>query len=285
MTETNSEAPYAPLRERLAPLCGVVVAVIAQVVMRDRIVLGPPYLAPVIETALVVVLVLGDGVLKAYRNRVGYVWYALALLLAGSATTSAVLLIHDVIHVRPASVHAARGGARDPRGPDRRVRAHVLAARPRRPQRSGTARRGTVLVLVHAGRDPRVLRPVRQLATALPRLPLRLETNLIAFSPTDTMPLTRTAKILMAWESAVSHRDVRRCARPCRHILNYPVRNAVSTPTSTNSGTRGSGTVSEGQAADRHGRRRAAGREPPDGRDSPHRSARQLDPESVHGPA
>jgi len=29
-------------------------------------------------------------------------------------------------------------------------------------------------------------------------------TNLIAFSPTDTMPLTRTAKMLMAWESAVS---------------------------------------------------------------------------------
>ena len=69
MTETNGEAPYAPLRERLAPLCGVVVAIIAQVVMRDRIVLGPPYLAPVIEIALVVVLVLVLAILWAVFGR------------------------------------------------------------------------------------------------------------------------------------------------------------------------------------------------------------------------
>ena len=29
-------------------------------------------------------------------------------------------------------------------------------------------------------------------------------TNLMAFSPTDTMPLSRTAKMLMVWESAVA---------------------------------------------------------------------------------
>jgi len=29
-------------------------------------------------------------------------------------------------------------------------------------------------------------------------------TNLVAFSPTDTMPLSRTAKMLMAWQSTVS---------------------------------------------------------------------------------
>jgi uncharacterized membrane protein len=29
-------------------------------------------------------------------------------------------------------------------------------------------------------------------------------TNLMAFSPTDTMPLSRTAKMLMVWESVVS---------------------------------------------------------------------------------
>jgi uncharacterized membrane protein len=29
-------------------------------------------------------------------------------------------------------------------------------------------------------------------------------TNLVAFSPTDTMPLSRTAKMLMAWQSMVS---------------------------------------------------------------------------------
>lgn len=105
VTETIGDAPYAPLRERLARLCGVVVAVIAQVVMRDRTVVGSHYLAPVIETALGVVLVLGDGVLKA---------------------------------------------------------------------------------------------------AALPRLPLRLDHQPHCLLATDTMPLTRTAKMLMAWVSAVS---------------------------------------------------------------------------------
>ena len=76
MTETDDAAPYAPLRERLSPLCGVVIAILAQVLMRDRIVLGPIFLAPVIETALGVALVLGDGVLHGQRRRMVYVRYA-----------------------------------------------------------------------------------------------------------------------------------------------------------------------------------------------------------------
>jgi hypothetical protein len=205
VTATNGEAPYAPLRERLAPLCGVVVAVIAQVAMRDRIVLGPLYLAPVIETALVVVLVLGDGVLKTYRNRMGYVWYALALLLAGSATTSAVLLVHDVIHVRPVSVQqllaeglqilvvltvgfALMFWQLDRGGPNGRVQPDV--------------ERISFWFTQDAIREYS-----DQFDNWQPRFLDYLYvsiTNLIAFSPTDTMPLTRTAKMLMAWESAVS---------------------------------------------------------------------------------
>ena len=104
MTDASDAVSYAPLRERLPPLCGVAVAILAQVLMRDRIVLGPLFLAPVVETTLAVVLILGDGVLRSQRHRMVYVRYLLALVLAGSATASAALLIHDVIHVRPVSV-------------------------------------------------------------------------------------------------------------------------------------------------------------------------------------
>jgi hypothetical protein len=104
VSETNGSARYAPLRERLAPLGGVAVAVLAQVLMRDRIVLGPPLLAPIVEITLGVVLLLGDGVLKAHRHRMGLVRYVLALVLAVSATTSSALLINDVIQARPVSV-------------------------------------------------------------------------------------------------------------------------------------------------------------------------------------
>ena len=104
MTETDDGARYAPLRDRLAPLGAVAVAVLSQVLMRDRIVLGPLLLVPITEVGLGVVIVLGDGVLRAHRHRMGYVRYALALVLAGSATASAALLIHDVVHVKPVSV-------------------------------------------------------------------------------------------------------------------------------------------------------------------------------------
>ena len=205
MTGTNSDAPYAPLSARLAPLCGVVVAVIAQVVMRDRIVLGPPYLAPVVETALGVVLLLGEGVLKARHHLMGHVRYALALVLAGSATTSAALLIHDVVHVRPVSVQQLLGeGVQilvvlavgfaflfwqlDRGGPDGRVQPD--------------------LELMSFWFTQDAIREYSdQFDSWQPRfldyLYLSI-TNILAFSPTDSMPLTRTAKMLMAWQSIVS---------------------------------------------------------------------------------
>ena len=95
---------YAPLGERLAPLGAVAVAVLSQVLMHDRIVLGPLLLVPIIEVSLGVVLILGDGVLRAQRHRMGLVRYVLALVLACSATASAALLIHDVVHAKSVSV-------------------------------------------------------------------------------------------------------------------------------------------------------------------------------------
>ena len=82
----------------------VAVAVLSQVLMRDRIVVGPPLLVPIIEVGLGVVLILGEGVLQAHRHRMGHVRYALALVLAGSATASGSLLIRDVVRAEPVSV-------------------------------------------------------------------------------------------------------------------------------------------------------------------------------------
>jgi hypothetical protein len=42
------------------------------------------------------------------------------------------------------------------------------------------------------------------LAAGLSRLPLHVVTNATAFSPTDTMPLTQTAKIVMGVQSAAA---------------------------------------------------------------------------------
>src|SRR3954454_4901896 len=95
---------YASLAERLAPLGAVAVAVLSQVLMRDRIVLGPLLLAPIIEVGLGALLVLGEGVLRAHRHRMEYVRYVLALVLACSATASSTLLIDDVVHAESVSV-------------------------------------------------------------------------------------------------------------------------------------------------------------------------------------
>ena len=205
VNESHDVAHYAPLRARLAPLCAVAVAVLAQVSMRDRIVLGPLLLVPIIETALCLVLLVGDGIFRVPRRHLKLVRYALALVLAGSATTSAALLIHDVLHTRPVSVQQlfsegtqilvvmAVGFALlfwqlDRGGPDGRVQADV--------------ERMSFWFTQDAIREysdefdnwqPRFLDYLYLACT-----------NLLAFSPTDTMPLTRTAKALMLWESVVS---------------------------------------------------------------------------------
>ena len=205
MTETDDSARYAPLRNRLAPLVAVAVAVLSQVLMRDRIVLGPLLLVPTVEVGLSVVIVLGDGVLRAQRHRMGYVRYVLALVLACSGTTSAMLLIHDVVHARPVSVQQLLAEG---------VQILVVMAV------------GFALLfwqLDRGGPNGRVQPDVERMAFWFTQDAIReysdefdnwqprfLDylyvsiTNLMAFSPTDTMPLSRTAKMLMVWESAVA---------------------------------------------------------------------------------
>src|SRR3954471_9965124 len=97
VSQAADQTRYAPLSDRLAPLLAVAVAVLSQVLMRDRITLGPTLLVPTVEVGLGIVLILGDGLLRAHRHRMGAVRYTLALVLATSATASAALMIHDVI--------------------------------------------------------------------------------------------------------------------------------------------------------------------------------------------
>lgn len=205
MTEADAAGLYAPLSARLAPLSAVAVAVLAQVLMRDRIVLGPLLLVPVIEVVLVVAIIVVDGVLRSHRRRVDVLRYALALVLAISGTTSAALLISDVLTVRPVTVQQllAEGlqilvvvtvgfallfWQLDRGGPNGRVQQKVE------------------LTSFWFTQDA-IREYSDQFDSWQPRfldyLYLAI-TNLVAFSPTDTMPLTRTAKMLMVWESVVS---------------------------------------------------------------------------------
>ncbi|MFZ2013891.1 MAG: hypothetical protein WAV00_08730 [Nocardioides sp.] len=205
MSEAANERRYAPVRERLAPLTALTFAIFSQVLMRDRIVPGPLLLAPVVEVSLGVVLILGDGVTRSQRHRMGYVRYALALVLVCSATSSAALLIHDVILARPVSVQQLLAEG---------VQILVVLA-------VGFA----VLFwqLDRGGPDGRVQPDVERMAFWFTQDAIReysdefdnwrprfldylylAITNTMAFSPTDTMPLSRTAKMLMVWESLVS---------------------------------------------------------------------------------
>ncbi|WP_456825793.1 hypothetical protein [Cellulomonas sp. P5_E12] len=205
MSEASADRRYAPLGARLAPLIAVAVAVLAQVLMRDRIALGPLLLVPVIEFVLVVAIILGDEAMPAQRHRVDLLRYALALVLAVSGTTSAALLIWDLITVRPVSVQQllAEGlqilvvvtvgfallfWQLDRGGPNGRAQPDV--------ERMSFWFTQDAIREYSDQFDSWQPRFLDYLYVAI--------TNLIAFSPTDTMPLTRTAKMLMSWQSTVA---------------------------------------------------------------------------------
>ena len=196
---------YASLGTRLAPLSAVTVAVLCQVLMRDRIVVGPPLLVPVVEVALGVALILADGLLLAERRRAGFLRYALALVLIVSGTASAALMITDVLVVKPVSVQQlfAEGlqilvvitvgfgllfWQMDRGGPNGRVQPD--------PERMAFWFTQDAIREYSDQFDNWQPRFLDYLYLSI--------TNLIAFSPTDTMPLSRTAKMLMTWESAVA---------------------------------------------------------------------------------
>jgi hypothetical protein len=196
---------YARLRERLAPLSAVALAVLAQLLMRDRIVLGPLLLAPVVEIILGVVLLLGDGFLPAHRHLLGPVRVALALVLAVSATSTAVLLIHDVVHTRPVSVDQLLA-----EGLQILVVLTIgfalLFWELDRGGPNGRAQPDVELMSFWFTQDA-IREYSDQFDTWQPRFLDYLYvsiTNVVAFSPTDTMPLTTRAKALMGVQSVAA---------------------------------------------------------------------------------
>jgi uncharacterized membrane protein len=151
------------------------------------------------------VLILGDGVLKAHRHHMAYVRYVLAIVLAGSATASSALLIHDVVHSEPVSVQQLLWEG---------VQILVVLAvgfallfwQLDRGGPNGRVQPDAELMSFWFTQDA-IREYSDQFDSWEPRFLDYLYvsiTNLFAFSPTDTMPLTRTAKMLMVWESVVS---------------------------------------------------------------------------------
>src|SRR5437867_4441354 len=94
---TEDTRPTASASTRLAPMIAVGLAIGSQLVMRNRIVLVHRSLAPTVELVLVAVLLLAEPTGLLRPTRLPLVRYLLGAALAVSATTSAVLLVSDLL--------------------------------------------------------------------------------------------------------------------------------------------------------------------------------------------
>ena len=206
MTEADQGGPLSSSSTRLAPIVAVLVAIAAQIGMRHKIAVVVPWLAPAVELVLVVVLLVRHPVDRGRADRLRVVRFLLGGALALSATTSSVLLINDLIHgdtqltlprlltdtVEVLFVSAVGFAViywqLDRGGPDGRQR--------RRPER-----------LAFWFPQDGIREYSEEFDVWQPRFVDYMyvsSTNQVAFSPTDTMPLTRTAKLLMLWQSVVA---------------------------------------------------------------------------------
>jgi len=168
-------------------------------------VIGPTWFVPAVEIVLVVVLVVCERFLPRSPISLHLLRYALGLALALSSTGSAILLVDDLVDGKPLGVDqllldgvgilviAVVGFSvlywqLDRGGPDGRVRN----------QTEGLAFWFTQDAIREYSDQFDAWQP-----RYLDYLYLS-STNVTAFSPTDTMPLTRTAKMLMLWQSVLS---------------------------------------------------------------------------------
>ena len=205
MKKAPADLDGAPILARLAPLLAVLVAIAAQSAIRDPLVLGPNFRASIVESILVVTLIVCERFLDTSPVRLHLLRYALGFVLAASATSSTVLLVDDLIDAKPIGVdQLLLDGASilvvavvgfsvlfwqlDRGGPDGRVRNQTD---------------GLAFWFTQDG--------IREYSDQFERWQPRYldylylsSTNVTAFSPTDTMPLTRTAKMLMLWESVLA---------------------------------------------------------------------------------
>jgi len=187
-------------------MVAVLLAIAAQIGMRHKIAVIVPWLAPAVELLLVGVLLVLHPVDRARADRLRVVRFLLGGALGLSATASAALLIADLIDcgqnlglgrlladtVEVLFVSAVGFAVvywqLDRGGPDGRQR--------RRPER-----------LAFWFTQDGIREYSDEFDIWQPRFLDYLyvsTTNQVAFSPTDTMPLTRLAKLLMLWQSVVA---------------------------------------------------------------------------------
>ena len=82
----------------MADGCGVVAAAVLTLLLPNRWSLGPPWLLPIVEAALLVALVIGDpGQITRRSRELRMVSIALVAVMATSALSATVQLIHELI--------------------------------------------------------------------------------------------------------------------------------------------------------------------------------------------
>ena len=204
--EADHGGPFSSSATRLAPIVAVLLAIAAQFLMRHRIAVVVPWLAPAFELVLVAILLVRHPVDRQRADRLRVVRFLLGGTLAVSATASSILLIADLIEGDPNLTL---------------TRLLVDTAEVLFVNAVGFA--VIFWQLDRGGPDGRQRRRAERLAFWFPQDGIReyseefdvwqprfldymyvSTTNQVAFSPTDTMPLTRTAKMLMTWQSVVA---------------------------------------------------------------------------------
>ena len=205
------EHPPAWLRRtrgesRLPATLAVLVAVALQLLLPDRLAVNPTLLLPGLEIALVVVLlVVNPGRVESHHPGIRYGGLALVALVTLANAASAVMLIDELLHGRsgsgsPSALLAAGGAVYG-------TNIIAFALWYWETDRGGPAARAHALQVHPDFLFPQMSTPEMAPDHWEPRFVDYLYvsfTNATAFSPTDTMPMSRWAKSLMMLQSAVA---------------------------------------------------------------------------------
>ena len=194
----------APAESRWPALVAVAVALVIQLVLPSRLILGPRYLLPVLEAALLVPLAIGNpGRLTEGSRDLRLLSLALIFLVGLANLYSLGLLVRLLLYPGTSNGRGLIYSA----GGIWLTNIVVFGLAYWETDRGGPASRA-----LPTPPDPDFLFP--QMAnpdvSGRPWMPNFIDylyvslTNAAAFSPTDTMPLSRAAKSLMGVQSLVS---------------------------------------------------------------------------------
>ena len=197
--------PPPPRKEPLWPaLATVLVAIALQLLLPDRLTIGPKYLLPALEGALLIGLVLSVPSQIEYEHRRRRILaVSLTALVSAANIVSLALLSHQLLHHGSPNARALIGSGAliwltnvlifglwywqtDRGGPGRRA----------------AGRDGSPDLLFPQMNDDRI-EPTNWRPQFIDYLYVSL-TNALALSPTDTMPLSPMAKSIMGIQSLVS---------------------------------------------------------------------------------